>query len=128
MCLISDITLSMLVSLRTEIGKGLYFFNCSGTLKSYKSVLLTNKIELLSNKSFKNPKNSTFFGSIMTILKSASSAFLKANFIPSFSMISLDALIPAVSEIMTGNPSKFKCVSKTSLVVPAISETIEHLF
>ena len=47
--LISDTTLSMFVSLRTEIEKGLYFFNCSGTLKSYKSVLLTNKIELLSN-------------------------------------------------------------------------------
>ena len=94
MYLISDITLSILVSLRTEIEKGLYFFSCSGTLKSYRSILLTNKRELLSNKSFKNPKNSTFFGSIITILRSASSAFLNASFIPSFSIVSFDALIP----------------------------------
>ena len=32
--------------------------------------------------------------------------------------------MPAVSEITTGYPSIFKCVSTTSRVVPAISETI----
>ena len=32
--------------------------------------------------------------------------------------------MPAVSDITTGYPSKFKCASIISLVVPAISETI----
>ena len=32
--------------------------------------------------------------------------------------------MPAVSEIITGYPSIFRCVSITSLVVPAVSETM----
>ena len=58
------------------------------------------------------------------MFKSEFSAFFKANFIPFLSISSLESLIPAVSEIVTGYPSKFKCTSITSLVVPAISETI----
>ena len=64
MCLISDITLSMLVSFITDIEKGLYFFNCSGTLKSYRSVLLINKIEtskLLENEISKFRNNELGF-------------------------------------------------------------------
>ena len=64
------------------------------------------------------------FASTTTNLRSAFSAFLRDNFIPFFSISSLESLIPAVSEIITGYPSIFRWVSTTSLVVPAISETI----
>ena len=58
------------------------------------------------------------------MFKSAFSDFSRANFIPFFSISSFETLIPAVSETITGKPSKFKWASITSLVVPAISETI----
>jgi hypothetical protein len=62
--------------------------------------------------------------STTTNFKSASSALFKDNLMPFFSISFFDSLIPAVSEIITGYPSMFRCVSITSLVVPAISETI----
>ena len=62
--------------------------------------------------------------SITTMFKSASLDWPKANDIPFFSISFLASLIPAVSEIITGYPSIFRWVSTTSLVVPAISETI----
>ena len=65
-----------------------------------------------------------FLASITTNFKSAFSAFLRDNLIPFFSISSFESLIPAVSEIITGYPSILKCVSTTSLVVPATSETI----
>ena len=48
--------------------------------------------------------------------------FLKI--IPMLSIISFVSLIPAVSETTTGYPSILRNISITSLVVPAISETI----
>ena len=65
-----------------------------------------------------------FLASSTTNFKSAFSAFLRDNFIPFFSISSFESLIPAVSEIITGYPSIFRCTSTTSRVVPAISETI----
>ena len=65
-----------------------------------------------------------FLASTTTNFRSAFSAFFRDNLIPFFSISSFDSLIPAVSEIITGYPSIFKWVSTTSLVVPAISETI----
>ena len=58
------------------------------------------------------------------ILRSDSSAFFSESFIPFLSISFLASLIPAVSEIITGNPSIFKWVSTTSLVVPAVEDTI----
>ena len=58
------------------------------------------------------------------IFKSASFAFFRLSFIPFLSISSLESLMPAVSDKMTGYPSKLRCVSITSLVVPAISDTI----
>ena len=58
------------------------------------------------------------------MFKSASLNLFNANDIPFFSMSFFASLIPAVSASITGNPSKFKYVSITSLVVPASSETI----
>ena len=65
-----------------------------------------------------------FLASTTTNFKSAFSAFLRDNLMPFFSISSFESLMPAVSEMITGYPSMFKCVSTTSLVVPAISETI----
>ena len=65
-----------------------------------------------------------FLASTTTNFKSAFSAFKRDNLIPFFSISSFESLIPAVSEMITGYPSMFKCVSTTSLVVPAISDTI----
>ena len=61
--------------------------------------------------------------STTTMFKSALNLF-NANDIPFFSTSFFASLIPAVSASITGNPSKFKYVSITSLVVPASSETI----
>ena len=65
-----------------------------------------------------------FFASTTTSFKSAFSAFLRDNFTPFFSISSFESLMPAVSEIITGYPSIFRCASITSRVVPAISETM----
>ena len=91
---------------------------------SFKSDLFITKIDLLFRRSFKNPVKKPLLGSIITILRSASSAFCKANLMPFFSISSFELLIPAVSEIITGSPLILRCTSITSLVVPAISETI----
>ena len=79
---------------------------------------------LSGDKVAKKSLKSTLLGSITIMFKSAFFPFCRANLIPLFSISSLDSRIPAVSEIITGNPSIFKWVSITSLVVPAISETI----
>jgi len=89
-----------------------------------RSDLFITNIDFSDTKSLKKPVKWSLFGSITTIVKSAFSTFFNASLIPFFSISSLDSLIPAVSEITTGNPSIFKCVSITSLVVPAISETM----
>ena len=85
---------------------------------------MTTKIDFFDLKSSKKLIKSTFLGSVTIRIKSAFSALSNANFIPFFSISSFASLIPAVSDITTGKPSKFKCASITSLVVPAISETI----
>ena len=107
-----------------DTNTGLNFFIFKLSSPFIKSDLFTTIIEFLSINPLKESVKSTLFGSITTIFKSASSAFSKANFIPFFSISFFDSLIPAVSEITTGYPLIFKWVSITSLVVPAISETI----
>ena len=89
-----------------------------------RSDLLTTKIASFFNKSFKKPLKSILLASTTTNFRSAFSAFFRDNLIPFFSISSFDSLIPAVSEIITGYPSMFRWASTTSLVVPAISETI----
>ena len=89
-----------------------------------KSDLLTTIKVLSSAKSSKKPLKSVLFGSNNIIFKSASSAFFNANLMPFFSISSFESLMPAVSEIITGYPSKLRWVSITSRVVPAISDTI----
>ena len=53
-------------------------------------------------KSLKTPVKSTLLTSIITSFKSASSARLRANLIPFFSISFLDSLMPAVSETTSG--------------------------
>ena len=52
-------------------------------------------------------------------------ACLRAFSFPSFSIVSLVSLIPAVSNIVTGKPSKLNILDTTSLVVPACLLTME---
>ena len=89
-----------------------------------KSDLFITKIAFFFINSLKTPVKSTFLADTITNFKSASSALFKAILIPFFSISFLEFQIPAVSDSTTGYPSRFKCVSITSLVVPAISETI----
>ena len=97
---------------------------CGSNLFFNRSDLLITKIASFLSKSFKNPPKSGLLASTTTNFKSAFSAFLSDNFIPFFSISFFESRIPAVSEMTTGYPSIFKYVSITSLVVPAISETI----
>src|SRR5471030_470226 len=62
--------------------------------------------------------------SSINIIKSASSIFSFDFSTPIFSIISSVSLIPAVSVILIGIPSRFIYSSITSLVVPGISVTI----
>ena len=89
-----------------------------------KSDLFTTKIAFFVSKPFKTPVKSMFLVDTITSFKSASSARLRAILIPFFSISLFEFLIPAVSEAITGYPSRLRWVSITSLVVPAISETI----
>ena len=89
-----------------------------------KSILFITNIDFFVILSLKKSLKSILFGSITITFKSAFSDFFKANFMPFFSISFLESLMPAVSDITTGYPSKFKCASIMSLVVPAISETI----
>ena len=83
-------------------------FDKNSILIINKSDLFTTKIAFSSTRSFKTPVKSTFLASIITSFKSASSALLRANLIPFFSISFLELLIPAVSETITGYPSKFR--------------------
>ena len=67
-----------------------------------KSDLFTTINPFSLTKSFKKPVKSTLLGSINIMFKSEFSAFFKANFIPFLSISSLESLMPAVSEIVTG--------------------------
>jgi len=60
------------------------------------------KIAFSTNKPFKTSLKSRLFASTTTSFRSASSALFKDNLIPFFSISSLDTLIPAVSDIITG--------------------------
>ena len=122
--LIADIKASIFFSFFNEIEIGFNFFNVGLMLSNFKSDLFKTKIAFSLTKSLKKPVISTLLGSIITKFKSASSALFRASLIPFFSISSLESLIPAVSEITTGYPSILRWVSITSLVVPAISETI----
>ena len=73
-----------------------------GGLPNFRSDLFKTTIVLLKLECSKNGLKSRFSGCRTTILRSDSSAFLKANLIPFFSISFLDSLIPAVSETITG--------------------------
>ena len=85
-----------------------YFFNLLFNFPFIKSDLFTTKIAFFVNKPFKTPVKSTFLADTITSLRSASSARFKAILIPFFSISFLELLIPAVSETITGYPSRFK--------------------
>ena len=72
------------------------------------SILFKTTIESLSARFVKKPLKSTLFGSNIISFKSASSALLRARFIPLFSISSLEFRIPAVSDKITGYPSKLR--------------------
>ena len=101
-----------------------YFLKLLFNLPFIKSDLLTTKIAFFVRSLFKTSLKSTFFADTITNFRSASSARFRARFMPFFSISFFEFLIPAVSESTTGYPSRLRWVSMTSLVVPAISETI----
>ena len=85
-----------------------YFLNLLFNFPFIKSDLFTTKIAFFFSNFFKTPVKSTFFADTITNFKSASSALFKAILIPFFSISFFEFLIPAVSETITGYPSRFK--------------------
>ena len=85
-----------------------YFLNLLFNFPLIKSDLFTTKIAFFVNNPFKTLVKSTFFADIMISFKSASSARFKAIFIPFFSISFFELLIPAVSEMITGYPSRLR--------------------
>ena len=82
---------------------------------------------ILASLNLDKSNAASFLLSSAELMKSTISAFLAVIFdllTPSFSILFLASLMPAVSYIVTGTPSRFRRASIVSLVVPACADTI----